>query len=159
MSELRQAVERGSAEEVLEGQMNTVSEAFPRDLSHAALGTTLVCQVDDNTISLGLCKVLGFRKAEYEESDYIFVILKRWNVLVLDEKSGFPRDLPSAYLPNDKGGSYRAKPAVSLMDEKSGFPRDLLSAHLLKTMKSLEPVVPQDKDTPQWAKRGKPMAT
>ncbi|KAF4661588.1 hypothetical protein FOZ61_003089 [Perkinsus olseni] len=61
------------------GQMNTVSEAFPRDLSHAALGTTLVCQVDDNTISLGLCKVLGFRKAEYEESDYIFVILKRWN--------------------------------------------------------------------------------
>ncbi|KAF4681781.1 hypothetical protein FOZ60_011563 [Perkinsus olseni] len=61
------------------GQMKSVSEAFPEDLSYATLGTTVVCQDDDNTISLGLCKVLGFRKAEYEESDYIFVTLTRWN--------------------------------------------------------------------------------
>ncbi|KAF4682136.1 hypothetical protein FOZ60_011015 [Perkinsus olseni] len=70
------------------GQMKSISEAFPEDLSYATLGTTVVCQDDDNTISLGLCKVLGFRKAEYEESDYIFVTLMRWNALPLTEKSG-----------------------------------------------------------------------
>ncbi|KAF4759222.1 hypothetical protein FOZ63_021506 [Perkinsus olseni] len=78
-------------------QMKSVSEAFPEDLSHVTLGTTLVCQDDDNTISLGLCKVLGFRKAENEESDYIFVTLTRW--------TGGSRSIPGRPLKSASVGS------------------------------------------------------
>ncbi|KAF4661587.1 hypothetical protein FOZ61_003088 [Perkinsus olseni] len=128
------------------GQMNTVSEAFPRDLSHAALGTTLVCQVDDNTISLGLCKVLGFCEAEYEESDYIFVILKRWNALPLTEHNGHYRAPVSAHLLDEEESHYRALLSAHLLDEEEGNRRALLSAHLLGPLMPLEPLVPQYED-------------
>ncbi|KAF4681786.1 hypothetical protein FOZ60_011568, partial [Perkinsus olseni] len=174
------------------GQMKSVSEAFPEDLSYATLGTTVVCQDDDNTISLGLCKVLGFRKAEYEESDYIFVTLTRWNggtlplteksgdyraplsALPLTEKNGHYRALPSAHLLTEKNGNYRAPlsalplteknghyralPSAHLLNEEEGHYGALRSAHLLGPLMPLEPLVPQQADTPQRAEGGKLMA-